>query len=196
MLHMTKLKLELIADPDMYIFFEKSTKSGVTYISNRYSKASKKYLKSYDSKQKPKHIIYLDANNLYGYGMHKFFPTSGFKWVDPEKFHLNKYTSNSSKGCVLKVNLEYPKELLKLHNDYPLAPDQIEIKREMFSDYQLKIADLFNIPISNVEKLVPNIFDKEKYVIHYENLQVYLRLGLKLKNNGKLKKYNQFKTFK
>ena len=66
----------------------------------------------------------------------------------------------------------------------------------MFSDYQLKIADLFNIPISNVEKLVPNIFDKEKYVIHYENLQVYLRLGLKLKNNGKLKKYNQFKTFK
>ena len=132
MLHMTKLKLELIPDSDMYLFFEKSTKSRVTYISNRYSKANNKYLKSYDSKQKPKHIIYLDANNLYGYVMYKFFPTSGFKWVDPEKFHFNKYTSNSSKGCVLKVNLEYPKELLKLHNDYPLAPDQIEIKREMF----------------------------------------------------------------
>ena len=36
------------------------------------------------------------------------------------------------------------------------------------------------IPIGNFKKLVPNFFDKEKYVIHYENLQLYLRLGLKL----------------
>ena len=46
---------------------------------------------------------------------------------------------------------------------------------------QLKIADLYNIPIGNVKKLVPNFFDKEKYVIYYENLKLYLRLGLKLK---------------
>ena len=49
----------------------------------------------------------------------------------------------------------------------------------MLSEYQLKIADLFNIPIGNVKKLVPNLFGKEKYVIHYENFQLYLRLGLK-----------------
>ena len=53
----------------------------------------------------------------------------------------------------------------------------------MLPDYQLKIADLYNIPIGNVKKLVPNYFDKEKYVIHYKNLQLYLRLGLKLKKN-------------
>ena len=41
----------------------------------------------------------------------------------PEEFGLNKYTSNSSKGGVLEVDLEYPKELHNLHNDYPLAPD-------------------------------------------------------------------------
>ena len=52
----------------------------------------------------------------------------------------------------------------------------------MLSEYQLKIADLCNIPIGNVKKLVPDYFDKEKYVLHYENLQLYLRLGLKLKN--------------
>ena len=51
----------------------------------------------------------------------------------------------------------------------------------MLSDFQLKIADHFNIPIGNVKKIEPNFFDKEKYVIHYENLQLYLRLGLKLK---------------
>ena len=63
---------------------------------------------------------------------------------------MNKYTSNSSKGCVLEVDLEYPKELRELHNDYPLAPDKIEIKREILSNYQLKNADLYNIPIGNV----------------------------------------------
>ena len=68
--------------------------------------------------------------------MSKFLPRSGFKWIDPKEFGLNKYTSNSSKGCVLKVDLEYPKELQELYNDYPLAPDKIEIKRKM-SDYQL-----------------------------------------------------------
>ena len=68
-------------------------------------------MKSYDPKQESKHIIYLDANNLYGYAMSKFLPTSGFKWIDPKKFLLNKYTRNSLKGCALEVDLECPKEL-------------------------------------------------------------------------------------
>ena len=61
--------------------------------------------------------------------MFNCLPTSRFKWIDPKEFNLNKYTSNSSKGCLLEVYVEYPKELRKLHNDYPLAPDKIEIKR-------------------------------------------------------------------
>ena len=51
--------------------------------------------------------------------------SSGFKWIDPKEFDLNKYTSNSSKRCVLKVDLEYAKELQELHNDYPIAPSKI-----------------------------------------------------------------------
>ena len=152
------MELKLISDPDMYIFSEKGTRGGVSYIFNRYSKVNSKYLKSYDSKQESKHIIYLGANNLYGYAMSKFLPISGFKWINPKEFDLNKYTSNCSKGCVLEVDLECPKELRGLHNDYLLAPDKIEIKRGMLSDYQLKITDLYNIPIGNVKKLVPNIF--------------------------------------
>ena len=162
MLSMTKIKLELISDPDLYMFFEKGMSSGVSCISNRYIKANNKYLKSYDPKEESKHVIYLDANNLYGYAISKFLPTSGFKWIDPKEFEINKYTSNSSKGCVFEVDLEYPKELRELHNDHPLAPDKIEIKREMLSDYQLKLADHYNIPIGNVKKLVSNSFDKEK----------------------------------
>ena len=109
-----------------------------------------------------------------------FFQQAALRSVDPKKLYWNKYTSNSSKGCILEVDYEYPKELQELNNDYPLAPDKIEIKGEMLSDYQLKVANHYNIPIGHVKKLVPNFFDKEKYVIHYENLQLYLRLGLKL----------------
>ena len=90
--------------------------------------------------------------------MVKFLLTSGFKWIDPKKFDLNIYASNSLKECILEVDLEYPKELHELHNDYPLAPDMIEIKREILSEYQLKISDLYNIPVGNVKKWVPNMF--------------------------------------
>ena len=63
-------------------------------------------------------------------------------------------------SCILEVDLEYPKKLHDLHNDYPLAPEQIEVNK--------------------VEKLIPNLWNKKKYVIHYENLKQYLNLGLKL----------------
>ena len=101
--------------------------------------------------------------------MSKFLPTSGFNLIDPKEFVLNKYTSNSSKGCVVEVDLEYPRELPKLHNDYPLPTDKIEIRKEVLFDYQLKITDLYNIFIGNVGKLVPNFLDIEKYVFRYEN---------------------------
>ena len=190
-----KVELELIPDLDIYIFCEMNLFQILTYTylvkklqeveffcnSQRYNKANNKYLKSSDPKQESKHVIYLDANNLYGYAISKFLPISGFKWRDPKEFDLNKHTSDSSRWYVLKVDLEYPKESGELHNDYPLALYKTEIKREMFSDYQLKNANLYSIPISNVKKLVANFFDKKKYVIHFENLQLYLRLGLKLK---------------
>ena len=66
----------------------------------------------------------------------------------------------------------------------------------MLCHYQLKIANLYNIPIGNVKKLVPNFFDKEKYVIHYENLQLYLRLGLKLKKIHLILEFSQSQWLK
>ena len=85
------------------------------------------------------------------------------------------------KVCVLEVDLEYPKELRELHNDYLLASDEIKIKREVLSNYQSNIAEFYNIPIGIVIKLIPKFFDKDKHVLYFENLQLYLRLGLQLK---------------
>ena len=85
------------------------------------------------------------------------------------------------KSCTLKVNLGFPRELRELHNDYHLAADKMKIKREILPNYQIKISDFSNFPISNVKKLVPNSFDKEKYVFRYQTLKLYLKLGVKLK---------------
>ena len=68
--------------------------------------------------------------------MSKFLTNGRFRWIDPKNFDLN-----NSKGCVLEVDLEYPKELRQLHNDYPLALDKIKIKREMWHRCQLLIGD-------------------------------------------------------
>ena len=81
-----------------------------------------------------KHVIYLDANSLYGYVMHKFVPANGFKWVDPKEFALNKYINNSSKCCVSEVDFEYPKQLRELQTDYHLALDKVEIQKIMLSN--------------------------------------------------------------
>ena len=99
-----------------------------------------------------------------------FYPLRG------AKKGISSWPNNISKICVLEVDLEYPKELPKLHNDSPLTLDKKEIKKEILSNCQLKIANFYHIPIGIVKQLVPNHFDKEKYVLHYENLQLYLRL--------------------
>ena len=77
----------------MYVFSEKGTRGGIFSLSNRYSKDNNNYLKSYYPKQESKHIIYLDANNFYGFAMSKFLPTNRSKWIDPKEFDLNKFTS-------------------------------------------------------------------------------------------------------
>ena len=80
-------------------------------------------------------ILYTQTEIIYNETMFKFPPAIGFKQIDPKEFDSNKYTSNSSKVCVQEVDLEYPEELRQLRNDYSLAPDKIDIKREMLSDY-------------------------------------------------------------
>ena len=173
MLSITKVELDLILDFHMFLFFEKVMRCGVSFISKKYSKGNSKYLSSYGPKTPTKYITYLEKNFFYSYAMSKSLPTRGFKWMDPAEFSLDKYNYNSSGGYVLKVGLEYPKELQELHIDYPLIPDKLKIKREMLSDYVLKIADDYNIYIDNNLKLLPNFLDEEKYMLYYKTLFKY-----------------------
>ena len=98
MLKMTYIKLELIIDIDMFQFTEKGMHGGVSYIANRYGKANNKYMKGYNEKAPSKYIMYLDANNLYGWAMSQYLPTSGFRWLTEKeinKIDLAKYKEDS-----------------------------------------------------------------------------------------------------
>ena len=181
MLKMTNIRLNLISDVDMYQFVEKGMRGGVSYIANRFGEANNKYMKDFDENASEKHIMYLDANNLYGWAMSQYLPTGGFKWLNEEFLLLDDYTDDSDKGLILEVDLEYPDELHDLHNDYPLAPEKVKVERDMLSSYCKEIAEKFNMSSGLVHKLIPTLGNKEKYVLHYRNLQLYLDLGMKLK---------------
>ena len=81
MLEMTDTKLEPMHDIDMFQFIEKGIRRGISYIANRYGKASNKYMKTYDENLPSKFIMYLDANNLYGWAMSQYLPTGKFTWM-------------------------------------------------------------------------------------------------------------------
>ena len=99
--------------------------------------------------------------------------------------------SNSSTGYILEVDLEYPQELHDIHNDYPLAPEKINMLKEWLSKYCLKIVNAHNITTGKVKKLVPNLMNINHYVIHYRNLQQCLELGMKLKKIHRVLKFKQ-----
>ena len=167
MLKMTNIKLELMTDIDMFQFIEKGLRGGISYIANRYGKANNKYMKEYNEKAPSKYIMYLDANNLYGWAMSQYLPTGGFRWMTQkqiDKINLAKYKEDSNKGLILEVDLEYPQELHDLHNDYPLAPEKVRVTEDMLSNYSKKIAKKYKIHTGLVSKLIPTLCKKEKYV--------------------------------
>ena len=166
-LKMTNINLELLSDPNMLLMFEKGIRGGISIISNRYGEANNKYMGNRFNKNKlSKYLMYLDANNLYGSAMSEKLPIHSFKWLssgEMEKLFNNRVVQIWEKTpCILEVDLEYPENLHDLHNDYPFCPERVECK-------------------NGVEKLIPNLRNKTKYVIHYKNLIQCLKAGIKLK---------------
>jgi hypothetical protein len=108
------------------------------------------------------------VNNLYGWAMSKYLPHSGFTWSNNTNIDILNIPDDSPKGFILEVDLSYPKELHDSHSDFPLAAEN-----------------------QNLPKLLTMLYDKEKYVLHYTTLKLYLKLGLKLKKVHKVLEFNQ-----
>jgi len=113
---MTDAKIDVFSEKenDMYLMTERGIRGGISMISHRYSKANHKYLPNYNPNEESKYIIYLDANNLYGWAMSQALPTGNFKKCSPSKFNKNKVlnmTDDQKTGYIFDVDLEYPESL-------------------------------------------------------------------------------------
>jgi hypothetical protein len=161
-LRFTGVQIDLLSDLPMLQMIEDGLRGGISMASHNYCKANNKYLEDYDPSKPSNYIMYLDANNVYGYAMCQTLPLRNFKMMqgpsDVNTFvtALGRMTPNQPLGLIAEVDLEYPHELHDLHNDYPLAAERLKTSpREL-------------------PKLVPNLQNKTKYVCHYRLLQFYL----------------------
>ena len=170
----TNVELELLTDYDMVLMVEEGIRGGICHSIHQYAKANNKYMKNYDDNEESSYIQYLDAYNLYGWAMSKKLPVNGFKWTDNNminKEFIKSYNENDKKGYILEVDVKYPKKLHDLHSDLPFLPERIEINK--------------------CKKLVCNLYDKNKYVVHINSLKQALNHGLKLKKIYRIIEFNQ-----
>ena len=178
---MANIELEKISDIDKYLFIEKGLRGGISYIAKRYAKANNKYMNDYDPEKPSTFITYLDKNNLYGWAMSEYLPYGEFEWLENiNEFDINWINEKSDTGYFLEVDLEYPDKLHELHNDCPLAPEKLAVSSDILSQYCIEIAGRYKIKVGDVKKLIPNLGNKTKHVLHYRNLQLYMSLGMRL----------------
>ena len=152
----TVAQFELLSDPDMLLMIESGIRGGFATISHRHAKADNEDVGAeFDPAEESNLYRIKEPNNIYGWAMSKQLPLSGFKGMTDNELHDWKH-----QRCFLEVDLKYPEDLHNLHNNYPLAPERIEIR--------------------NLEKLIPFMSSNTKYVVYYENLKLYESLGLKI----------------
>ena len=130
----------------------------------------------YDPNKELSYLQYLDTNILNGWAMSQLLPTSKFKWVEIDPDHISDLAASKFKGYLLEVDVRYPTESHDSHNDLPFM--------------------CFKMKINKVEKLVPNLRDKKKYVIHIRALDQVLRHGLVLDRIHRAIEFNQMDWMK
>ena len=189
MLKMTKIELELISDSDIYLFLMDSIRGGITvcnkkflHVNNKYTKkvhdecSDKKVMKKIKTNDLNNFIMYLDANNLYGYSMSQELPYKNFKWsndltLDPKNLQIRIYEND----------IEIPNELHDKFKDYPLAPEIKKIPEDMLSEYQKYLNGKLNIKYDEKDKkLILDLLPKKNYKVYYKNLEYYLKLEIKI----------------
>ena len=158
-LKQTNVKLEQLTDIDKVLLFKKGITEGIAQSIQRHASANNKYMPNFSLKQKSTYLLYVDANNLYGWAMTKKLPIDEYLCCDNfKKFtckFIRNYDNNSDTDYLFEVDIEYPKNLHDSHRDLPF----LAIKKD---------------------KLLTILEDKENYVVHITALKQALNHGLKL----------------
>ena len=126
----------------------------------------------FDPGKESHYLQYLNAKNMYGWVTSQSLLTDEVRWMEsPEKLCISKLAKKQSKGYLLEVDVSYPNDLLDLHNDLPFMYEKMKIH--------------------GVQRLVPNLFHKKKYVIYILALDQVPKHGLILKRIHQVTEFDQ-----
>lgn len=189
-----KPNLFIATEMNMVCFFMQCIRGGCSGIMKRYARANNHLMPVCFDKTKPEtYIVYLDANNLYGWSMMQNLPYKKFEWLNESWLNavntggtdfIKRYFDHlreKSEGCFFEVKLEYPKELHDAHNLYPLAPERRCIKESEVSYFTRHLHDKLKVKINTkTPLLLQTLENKDHYFVYWKNLELYLNLGMKL----------------
>ena len=117
----------------MLMMSEDGIRGGMCNAKFKHVIANNKYMKTYNKNIESSYLVYLDANNLYGWAMSQKLPVGGFKWIEKDdllkfdEIFITNYDENSEKGYILEVDVEYAINLHMLQSDLPFLPEKIKI---------------------------------------------------------------------
>ena len=150
----TKQSLEIPTESNKHLFFDKGLTGGASQVANPFAQANHEDIGKFDPAFIRAYIAMFDCNNQYGWAMSQYLPTHGFNWVKLDtkcpQFWTNFVLQQGNcqdTGYFFEVDLEYPEELHDTHDQYPLAPEHLEIKEEMLSDYQKELVKDLNVKV-------------------------------------------------
>ena len=192
MLLKTGISLQQMSDLQVLDIMERQKKGGLTFVgAKRHVVANNKYMENYDSNKESNYIMYLDANNLYGWAMSQFLPYDDVKInTDITRDVILNTPDENETGYVIECDLHFPKEIHEKLKQFPPAPENIVPKTEWLSDYQKELREKNGIKNSTT-KLVPHLTDSTKYRIHYRNLKYIVDLGVEIKQVHNIVSFKQ-----
>ena len=184
--------IELMFDPEMIALCEKNIRGGVSFVNERHVQ-----LANYEDKKEGENIenkvqdqlLYIDANNLYSVAQSAPMPHSNYEWCSNAdltelKSNVQHIPIDNDLGFILEVDLKYPNHLHADHASLPLLPDHCEFTFDDLSPFSQASLQLLRgekqAKKYRAQKLVTNVKDKQRYVLHYRNLQTYLKAGLEI----------------
>jgi hypothetical protein len=182
--------LGAVPEPAFHTTTKSGMRGGISVVTHRYAEANNKYMASYDPSKPSSYILYLDANNLYGWAMSQYLPTGNYEWSNRtfSREDILAMTDDQSTGYIFQCDLSVPVELHDYFNDYPLLPESTSFDASPFMmDLQAKCGTAS----VQTQKLIPNLKDKKDYVIHYRNLKQALELGIVLDKVHRVLSFDQ-----